>query len=264
LIWEYRAYAQFDNLRTNRYGFRDYDFETENKDAGTYRIAFIGDSVTLGFGVNFDETFVRNFEVEAKKRIGLQKVKALGFGVDGYNAIQICEMLKVKVMSFSPDKVVYVMCLNDFDFEDASAGKIRYFRKPKSFILMRIRQVYKRLSGITYQESKYHDYHFQKNKKIVFQKILEMRGLLKEQQIPFYVGIVPVLHENMDSFDDYTLQDIHNEISSVLLKHNIPVLDLLPVFQNKGKSSEYFFIDVWHPNARGHEIIAKSLLQLVL
>ena len=118
----------------NRWGFRDRDYETPGKPADTHRIAFLGDSVTLGLGVAAEDVFVRRFE-DAANGLGLgYTVQALNFSVDGYNTVQVNELLRTKVLPFAPDKVIYVLCLNDFDFADASGMKIRYFRKPKSFL----------------------------------------------------------------------------------------------------------------------------------
>ena len=123
------------DIKTNRYGFRDLDRESTAKPDGTFRIVFAGDSVTLGVGIPLETTFVRRFEMEANQMESQYRIQALNFAVDGYNTPQICEMIRSKVMSFSPDKVVYVMCLNDFDFELSSGDKILYFRKPRSFLL---------------------------------------------------------------------------------------------------------------------------------
>ena len=56
LMWEYRPDSESNGLRikirTNRYGFRDYDYESVAKPTNVSRIAFIGDSVTLGLKVD--------------------------------------------------------------------------------------------------------------------------------------------------------------------------------------------------------------------
>ena len=51
LMWEYRPYGQFEQVKTNRYGFRDRDYESTTKPDNILRIAFAGDSATLGMGV---------------------------------------------------------------------------------------------------------------------------------------------------------------------------------------------------------------------
>ena len=64
----------------------------------TYRTAFIGDSIVLGMGPFYNKIFVRRFEIEANKLNLTQRVQALNFGIDGYNTIQIYEILRTKVL----------------------------------------------------------------------------------------------------------------------------------------------------------------------
>ena len=52
LMWEYRPNGEVKQIKTDRYGFRNLDSESAPKPDNTYRIAFAGDSVTLGLGMN--------------------------------------------------------------------------------------------------------------------------------------------------------------------------------------------------------------------
>ena len=103
--------------------------------AGTRRIAFIGDSVTLGREVQFEQIFSQVTEAILNGRTESVRYEALNFGIDGYNTPQIQRQLMTKVFRYSPDLVIYALCLNDFDFEEASGDKIRFFKKPESFLL---------------------------------------------------------------------------------------------------------------------------------
>ena len=68
LMWEYRSNAEFYDsdlkykIQTNSYGFRDGEHELTSKDKNLVRVAFIGDSITLGLKVSEENTFVRRFE----------------------------------------------------------------------------------------------------------------------------------------------------------------------------------------------------------
>ena len=140
LMWEYRPHAEskksFPVIRTNRYGFRDYDYESMAKPADVFRIAFLGDSLTLGLKVDSQSNFVNKFADYALEKYPNLKIQSMNHGMDGYNTIQIFELLTSRVLQFEPDKIVYVMGLNDFDFEgssgkkyDISISRIVLFRK---------------------------------------------------------------------------------------------------------------------------------------
>ena len=274
LIWEYRPRGESSSktrevqgrrtgvIRTNRHGFRDRDDESPDRPAGVYRVAFIGDSVTLGLGVDAEATFVSRFEAEANGRGRDRKVQAMNFGIDGYDAGQVRELLSAKVLRFSPDQVVYVMCLNDFDFQEASARKIRYFRKPKSFFLKRVGMLF---DGTARPKSAdYHVFYFEENKQRVFQKLLEMRDILREGQIGFFVAILPVFSAPEEGVLGYKYAAIHAEIGEFLRKNGIPGLDLLEAFSEKLKTPADIAYDVWHLSEQGHRLVALALLDAVL
>jgi lysophospholipase L1-like esterase len=254
LMWEYRPYGEFENIRTNRYGFRDEDYESEEKPRDVYRIAFVGDSVTLGLGVEAEETFVARFQVLAERSQLESAVQAMNFGVDGYNTVQIHELLVAKVARFSPDEVVYAMSLNDFDLREASGKKVRYFRKPKSFFTEEMERAYRYLFRL-----EYHRYFFEKNQETVFDYVLRMKRFADREGIGFQVAILPIFPWDKGGFDDYELADVNARISAYLMDHEVRCLDLLDAFRQQGRVPGYFTDQsVWHPNAKGHEIIATA------
>ena len=151
LMWEYRTNGVYRDeslgysIRTNRFGFRGPDDTRRKKSAGVLRYAFVGDSITLGLKVKEEDTFVTRFAELFNEHPRDRRLEALNFGVDGYNTVQIAENLEKRVLAFDPDKVLYLLCLNDFDFEDASGLKIRFFKKPQSFFLSSMARLYRRL-----------------------------------------------------------------------------------------------------------------------
>ncbi|NQZ95008.1 MAG: SGNH/GDSL hydrolase family protein [Myxococcales bacterium] len=265
LMWEYRPNGRFRDaergyaIETNRYGFRERDFATPERPDGVFRVAFVGDSVTLGLYVKNSRTFVREFERRARAEVSGLNVQALNFGVDGYNTAQIRELLATRVLPFDPDQVVYVMSLNDFDFEDASGEKIRFFRPPPSFFLDSLRRLYRVLSNV-----EYHRYHYERNREEVFRHVVAMRDLLTARHAGFTVVLVPVFAWSEKKFDDYPLAAMHGEITGFLGGEDVAAIDLLAAFAAADPPPRAFFQDAWHPSPRGHHFIAERLLAPVL
>jgi lysophospholipase L1-like esterase len=257
LLWEYRPYGDVQGVATNRWGFRDVDYATTAKPPGVYRVAFIGDSVTLGMGVVPEETFVARLGSMASGA-GL-KVQTLNFGVDGYNALQIRELLTAKVLAFQPDRVVYVLCLNDFDFTDSSGRKIAYFRKPRVFLPQWLAQRYRAL-----WRTEFHLYHFRRHQGEVFDAIRSMRDVMVAEgkgRTGFLVAIVPVFPDKPGDpqyFDHYPLQGIH-EWFSMLAFEGIPTHDLLEDFRRQPPPPQRYLLDLWHLSAEGHRVVAEAL-----
>ena len=96
LIWEYRPYGEYIQpllktvTKTNRFGFRQHDSVTREKSGSVTRIAFVGDSVTLGREVDFEKTFPEISQNLLNS--GELTIEALNFGIDGYNTIQVSEL----------------------------------------------------------------------------------------------------------------------------------------------------------------------------
>jgi lysophospholipase L1-like esterase len=259
MMWEYRPNCSFEKLHTNRFGFRDEDFQTTAKPEGTYRLAFVGDSVTLGLRVEYEEIFVRRFDAWLRQEPLAMDVQALNFGVDGYNTLQVEALLGERVLDFQPDKVVYVMCLNDFDFDDASGDKIKYFRKPDGFLRPRIERLLKRnLLG-----QSYYQFHFDKHRDEVFASISAMKQWLDQRGVDFQVVLLPVFPKRRPSFDDYPYAAIHEEIMAFFDHDEIPAIDLLGDFQASNRPPWDYSFDQWHPSPLGHEFIAERLRMIV-
>jgi lysophospholipase L1-like esterase len=82
------------------------------KPPGTRRILFLGDSVTLGFGLDYDESFVPLVGRALNAR-RVKDVEVINAGVDGYSQWQQNEYLKTEGLRFQPDVVVVSFVLND-------------------------------------------------------------------------------------------------------------------------------------------------------
>ena len=272
MMWEYQPNykTNIENLptiETNSLGFRDKKSRKNKKNINSRRISIIGDSITLGYGNAFNETISYILEEKLNRARTAEKIEVWNFGIDGYNTLQVEELLKSKVLQTDPDKVVYIMCLNDFDFEDSSGDKIKFFNPPRSFLYQKFENVYKK-----YTKQEFHHWHFSKNKKSVFQSILRMNKILKNKDIPFEVVILPAFtrtlisekFEENDFFKDYYLKDIHLEISKFLTDSKIGVIDMYPVFKETGLAPFDVAHDVWHTTKKGNEIIATSIKREIL
>jgi hypothetical protein len=261
LMWEYRSYGVQGTLAFNRYGYRDIDYPTRKRPAGVYRVAFAGDSVTLGLGVLFHETLVWQYGVITRQKHPGLNLQAMNFAVDGYQTFHILEMIRSRIMAFEPNRVVYVMCLNDFILDGASGYKIEYFDPPTSFFLKKLEEFRFNRAGV-----EYHQYYYNKNHEDVFEAILEMRDVVQRAGSRFFVAIVPVMPNTVyagGSFNNYGLRGMHREIDAFLEANRIDHLDLLDAFVKHQIPPKHFPNDVWHPNPAGHRLIAEALSRAI-
>lgn len=97
-------------LTINRFGMRDRPDRTREKPPGTVRIAVVGSSVVMGYGVGDEETFPRLLEerLNADRRPGGPRYEVPNFGTGRSYAIQRHVLIDRKVFGFDPDAIYYV------------------------------------------------------------------------------------------------------------------------------------------------------------
>jgi lysophospholipase L1-like esterase len=101
-------------IKTNSFGFRGREI-TLAKPAGVFRILMLGDSITYGNSVNWDETFSYRLEERLNNTRAAPRFQVLNLGVSGYNTSQELATLRELGLKFAPDVIVLNVCLNDSD-----------------------------------------------------------------------------------------------------------------------------------------------------
>lgn len=94
-------------FRTDSAGLRGRE-RPRRKPAGTFRIAGIGDSVMMGWGVADGEEYLSLLG----KELGVETVN---FAVSGYNTAQEYYTLRDKTLAYDPDLIVLGYTGNDFE-----------------------------------------------------------------------------------------------------------------------------------------------------
>jgi hypothetical protein len=102
-------------LTINRFGMRDRD-RTREKPPGTRRIAVVGSSLVMGYGVRDGETFTRLLEdrLNAGSPPGGPRYEVLNFATGMSYAIHRHALADRKVFGFSPDALYYVAHQDEF------------------------------------------------------------------------------------------------------------------------------------------------------
>jgi len=109
LIPSFVASTEYGTVTINRWGMRDKDYERVPA-AGTYRIALLGPSNVMGWGVGDGETFEALVEERLNRERGAAphaRYEILNFGVPGYRPPQQLVALE-RALEFGPQAVFYV------------------------------------------------------------------------------------------------------------------------------------------------------------
>ncbi len=109
----------------NEQGLRDDPMADVSKPEGTYRVIALGDSFTLGFGVNRENLFVDHLEEwwSAEER----RIEVINTGTEGYSTDQCVAWLEEHGEEYDPDLVLLFPYENDLYWN----GQQDYFGKQK-------------------------------------------------------------------------------------------------------------------------------------
>jgi lysophospholipase L1-like esterase len=107
--------------KLNQDGFRGRDV-TIPKQAGTFRILALGDSVVQGFSVSEERTWERVLERALRARSRREDVhyEVVNAGVGGYVSWQVGKRLMSRGLKYQPDMVILLAGLNDLSFSTRS------------------------------------------------------------------------------------------------------------------------------------------------
>ncbi len=141
-------------LRINKSGFRDDENKKHSKEKGTFRIVGIGDSVMMGMGVDFEDTYGEVVERELNLRSKENKMDVnfefINLAVHGYNTTMEVETFFQKGIPFDPDLVVISYVPNDFDLPNFIIKKEDPWVSKKSFAVFYINKRLEILANTKY------------------------------------------------------------------------------------------------------------------
>jgi len=96
----------------NSKGLRDDEFSTQ-KPSGVYRILVLGDSITFGWGVRVEETYVQQLEHLLNASFPFRRFEVINAGVPAYDTGRELAFLKKEGLSYEPDLVIVGFWWND-------------------------------------------------------------------------------------------------------------------------------------------------------
>lgn len=119
LPWELKPSEEIVFLgkpfRTNRWGMRDREYEKTPPD-GTFRIALVGASNSMGNGVTIEETYSELIEERLNAELadeGFENYEVLNFSVGGYDLTDKLFVATEKIPPFEPDLLLFIVIQRD-------------------------------------------------------------------------------------------------------------------------------------------------------
>lgn len=259
------------HVRTNSSGMRAERDYSLNKALGVYRIATIGDSVTFGWGVDYNEAYPAVLENILRARFG-DKVEVLNFGMPSLNSQEELLLLKSKILNYDPNLIIIGYHPNDIYYD---LKLVHFFNTfvPR-FLAERSRLygcVFSVWQHLTNSYAPYYQEAYKKGSPLwETQKsfFAELSFISREKKIPIFVVVLP---EWRDFSDKHRLKQVYDLVSGEAIKNGLSALNVFSMLRDKGVTDveknyrvDFNSEDYDHPNRVGHEAIAGLIFEFLL
>jgi lysophospholipase L1-like esterase len=240
-------------------GLRDDDYPVARTESR--RIAFLGDSLTFGWGVASDDTFQSILERELNQA---QSIEILNFGTGNYNTEQQVNLFIEKGLKYAPDEVVVWYFINDAEpTPQPSPWAFLGHSRMATFVWSRVKTVQSRL----FSSRSYQDYYadLYRDESIGWTRtkeaFIQLQKLAEEQGMEMKVVLLPELHDPKNQPFEREYAQVRRFLDGL----DIQVLDLNPYFASEEDPQRLWVaLDDAHPNAVAHARIAELTQPFVL
>lgn len=253
LVPSFASATPYGRIQTNSWGMRDKAY-TLKPAPGTYRIAMLGASSVMGWGVEQEQTFEALTEARLNERGdtgGYARIEILNFAVPGYYPLQQCVVLD-KAREFDPDAIFYVATGRE------QSRAVDYL---SDVVMKKIEIPYPGLKSIVRQSG----VDGSMDKATVVRMLNPYQGEITVWMYRYLVtqskesGITPVWVFLPGIGDSSWLEDLQ-ETEDMAREAGFFIMNLKDAFA--GEPAETLQLEKWdkHPNRKGHELIAEALL----
>jgi hypothetical protein len=230
------------------------------------RVLVLGSSITMGWGVPFDETFTATAErlLNTSRPFGSQtSFEFVNAGIGNYNTVFQHALFRRQFPVVQPDLVVLHYFLSDV--QPRTMGRNSAILRHSffaAFLFDRWTHVKLRFGG-DYKDlfTFYNDLYADDSAawRVTQQHVREMRDASARAGAPFIVVITPDIHD-LSTRTPY--KALYERIGSTFQRMGIPVVSTFDALQGAfgaNVSALWVQSDDPHPNAKGHAVMADVL-----
>ena len=257
----HKAYA-----RRNSFYCRDKEWSKE-RPAGTYRIAFVGDSVTYGWGLKDENDRFSNIVQRRFDETRPGQVEVMNVAWSDWDTQDELEAVERIVPEYHVDEIVLCYLPNDIVklLPSTESGDLRAIPKPRwinvetSFVLDWLyHRVYARRLPMVrdYCDRLWDGYMdpaiWTKHR----QTITRLVDYCRQRNVRLRVALVPFLRTWGDKFDSAA---VHRRVAEFFQSLGVSVIDLLPVIQGRDPATVVVNAHDPHPNELAHRLFADAI-----
>lgn len=245
------------DVRTDSRGFRSPELDKKAA-PGVARIAFAGDSITLGWGVAEQETFARQI-LDALAKAG-RKVDGFNLGVGNHNTLQELTLFRDVGAEMKPDIIVLSYFINDAEPVPRYPRTIWLDEHSAAWIVVnyRVDALLRQLGEAPDWKRYYRELYDDKAAgwAATRQALRGFAVTARELGAKLLVFNIPELRE----LKPYPFADVTAKVRADVEALGVPFVDLLPAVEDLDPASLWVTVPDPHPNAKAATAFAKAML----
>lgn len=249
------------SVRTNSLGLRDREFSRQ-KPTGVHRILVLGDSMTFGWGAKEEDTYPKVLE-RLLNRNG-RRYEVINAGVGNYNSAQEVAYFRERGILLQPDEVILGFYINDAEPTPAPSQSVLARYSYAYVVGSTLWDALSRRAGIKPPLTSYYDELYNEEStgwQACRKALIELSQLCRRAGIKLSMTLIPELHAPNER---YPFRRVHALVTEVARKENVRAIDLLPAFSGIDPRSLWVSPGDAHANARGHEIMARTIYDAIV
>jgi lysophospholipase L1-like esterase len=250
------AVLQSVNIRLNEWGLRGGPVAGHP----SRRILFLGGSITLGWGVKEDDTVTARVQrILCEHEPG---VEVLNGGVGNYNAERYVERFLTQLTPLNPTDIVVQYFVRDAEKLDAGDGNALLRNSELAVTLWIAASRLREKLGESPLMQHYADVYRPDQPGFVEMKssLRKLADYARAHDIRIYLAMTPDVH----NLKQYKLGFVHDIVARIAAEDGYQYIDLLPAFGELSPEQVWAMPGDPHPNALGHELMAKAVARRLL
>jgi lysophospholipase L1-like esterase len=249
------------DVSLNSKGLRDRELPYD-KPHDAYRILCLGDSLTFGWGVASERTFCKQIERELVKISAFghrfSAVETLNMGVGNYNTEQELETYLREGRRYHADSVLLFFHITDA--EPTQKHSLNFFAR-NSYLYAFLSQRIAQLKPYVQASNHYIGYYQNLYSGPTFARFRPTLDELVAAVSRDHVKLIPVILPDVRNLENYPFRAYHEAMTEYFAEKGIQAIDLRREFDGKISKDYVVSYDDPHPNALGHDLIARTVVR---
>ena len=252
------ARLQSVDISLNNLGLR-HDEDLSWKHRFDRRILFLGSSITLGWGVDYEKIFTTRIS-NMFHELG-RDAQVINAGIGNYSTERYVNLFFLKLKKLNPTDIVVNYFINDIEIIQTPKENILLKYSQLAVTVYNIYMRYFQSKGIDNLVDYYSELYKKENNSFIKMKnsLQSLSEYSRNNNIKLYITLMP------DTYDlkNYKFKFVSKIIKELSDEFKYSFIDLYPILSNKDRNEVWVMKNDPHPNAHTHNLIAKEIFKKI-